>query len=63
MYTITPYSRYIYIDDMIVAVEADKQGVTMGECSVSGLMFEDDSVTNSKNTRRIAEIDTEYTTW
>ena len=29
-------------DDMIVAVEAAKQGVTVGEDTVSGLMFADD---------------------
>ena len=29
---------------MIVAVEAAKQGVTMGEDTVSGLMFADDFV-------------------
>ena len=36
------YSRYIY--DMIVAVEAARQGVTMGEDTVSGSMFADDFV-------------------
>ena len=36
------YSRYI--NDKIVAVEAAKQGVAMGEDTVSGLMFEDDFV-------------------
>ena len=35
------YSRYIYINDMI-AVVAAKQGFTMGEDTVSGLMFADD---------------------
>ena len=34
----------VYIDDMIVAVEATKQGVTMGEDMVSRLMFADDFV-------------------
>ena len=48
------YSSYIF-NDMILAVEAPKQGVTMGEDTVSGLMFADYFVTNSRNTRRIAE--------
>ena len=34
----------VYINDIIVAVEAAKQGVTMGEDPVSGLMFADDFV-------------------
>ena len=37
------YSRYIY-NDMILAVVAAKQGFTMGEDTVSGLMFADDFV-------------------
>ena len=41
MYTITQSIQGIYIDDIIVAVEAAKQGVTMGEDTVSGLMFAD----------------------
>ena len=32
---------YIYINDLIVAVEAARQGVTVGEDTVSGLMFAD----------------------
>ena len=35
---------YIYMYDMILAVEAAKQGVTMGEDTVSRLMFADDFV-------------------
>ena len=34
----------VYINDMLVAVEAAKQGVTMGEDTVSGLTFADDFV-------------------
>ena len=34
----------VCINDMIVAVEESKQGVTMGEDTVSGLMFSDDFV-------------------
>ena len=44
MYTVTQSLQGIYINDMIVAIEAAKQGVTMGEDTVSGLMFADDSV-------------------
>ena len=38
-----PYSRYIYIyiNDLIVAAEAARQDVTVGEDTVSGLMFAD----------------------
>ena len=41
---LSPNLFQVYIDDMIVAVEAAKQGVTMGEDTVSGLMFADDFV-------------------
>ena len=34
----------VYVRDMIIAVEAAKQGVTMGEDAVSGLMIADGSV-------------------
>ena len=34
----------VYINDMIVAVEAAKQGGTMGEDTVSGFMFVNDFV-------------------
>ena len=34
----------VYINDMIVAVETAKQGVTVGEDRVSGLIFTDDFV-------------------
>ena len=36
-----PIHSKVYINDMIVAVEAAKQGVTVGEGKVSGLMFAD----------------------
>ena len=39
----------VYIDDMIVAVEAAKQGVTMEEDTVSGFMYADDFVGNHKH--------------
>ena len=42
--TLLPNSFKVYINDMIVAVEAAKQGVTVGEGEVSGLMFADDFV-------------------
>ena len=42
--TPSPNLFEVYVDDMIVAVEAAKPGITMGEDSVSGLMFADDLV-------------------
>ena len=42
--TLSPNLFKVFISDMIVAVEAAKQGVTMGEDTVSGLMFADDFV-------------------
>ena len=41
---LSPNLFKVYIDDMIVGVEAAKQVVTMGEDTVSGLMFADDFV-------------------
>ena len=41
---LSPSLFKVYINDMIVAVEAANQGVTMGEHTVSGLMFMDDFV-------------------
>ena len=35
---------YVYVNDLTVAVEAARQGVTVGEDTVSGLMFADDFV-------------------
>ena len=40
-----------YVNDMIVAIEAAKQGVTMGEDTVSGLMFADDYQNHPKDCR------------
>ena len=39
--TLSPnlFNIYIYIDDLIVAVEAARRGVTVGQDTVSGLMF------------------------
>ena len=42
--TFSPNPFKVYINDMIVAIEAAKQGVTVGEDTVSGLMFADDLV-------------------
>ena len=42
--TLSPNLFKVYINDMIVAVEAAKQGVTMGEDTVPGLIFADDFV-------------------
>ena len=47
---------------MIVVVEAAKQGVTMGEDTVSGLRFADDLVEISVNTRRVVETYRKSTT-
>ena len=46
---------------MTVAVEAAKQGITVGEDTVAGLMFADDFRGNIINTRRIAEKNREGT--
>ena len=40
--TLSPNLFKVYVDYMILAVEAAKQGVTMGGDTVSGLMFADD---------------------
>ena len=42
--TLSPNLFKIYINDLIVAVEGARQGVTVGEDTVSGLMFADDFV-------------------
>ena len=42
--TLSPNLFKVYINGMTLAVEAAKQGVTMGEDPVSGLMFADDFV-------------------
>ena len=42
--TLSPNLFRVDMNYMIVAVEAAKQGVTMGEDTVSGLMFADDFV-------------------
>ena len=42
--TISPNLFKVYINDMTVADEAAKQGVTMGEDTVSGLTFAGDFV-------------------
>ena len=42
--TLSPNLFKVYINDMIVAVEAPRQGVMMGGDTVSGLMFADDFV-------------------
>ena len=46
--TLSPSLFKVYISDMIVAVEAAKQGVTVGEDALSRLMFADDSVWTSE---------------
>ena len=55
----------IYINDLIVAVEAAKEGATMGEDTVSRLMFADDFVGISETPeglQRQLEETLEYTT-
>ena len=42
--TLSPNLFKVHTNDMIVAVEAAKQGATVGEETVSGLMFMDDFV-------------------
>ena len=46
--TLSPNLYKEYINDMILAVEAAKQGVTVREDTVSGLMFADDFVGRSE---------------
>ena len=41
---LSPNQFKVYINDMTVAVEAAKRGVTMGEDTGSGLLFADDFV-------------------
>ena len=41
---LSPNLSKAYINDLTVAVEAARQGVTVGEDTVSGLMFADDLV-------------------
>ena len=42
--TLSPILFSIYVDDLIIAVEAARQGVTAGEDTLSGSMFADDLV-------------------
>ena len=53
--TLSPNIFKVYITDMIVliAVQAAKQGVTMGEDTVSGLMVVDDFVGISETPERL----------
>ena len=46
--TLSPNIFNIFINDLVVAVKAVKQGVTVGEDTVSGLIFADDFVGISK---------------
>ena len=46
--TLSPNSFKVYINEMIVAVTAAKQGVTVGEIRCRGLMFADDFVWTSE---------------
>ena len=60
--TLSPNLFKVYIYDMIVAVEAARQGVTVGGDTVSGWMFADDFRGNIISTVRIAETNREGTT-
>ena len=40
--TLSPNAFKVYINDMILTFEVAKQGVTVGEDTLSGLMFADD---------------------
>ena len=53
--TLSPNLFKVYINDMIVAVEAAKQGVTMREDTVSGLMFADDFVGISETSKGLQD--------
>ena len=59
--TLSPNLFKVCVNGMIVAVEAAKQGVTVEEDAVSGLMFADNLWEFYGNTRRIAETNREGT--
>ena len=53
--TLSPSLFKIYINGLIVAVEAARQGVTEGEDTVSGLIFEEDVVGVSETPEGLQE--------
>ena len=53
--TLSPNFFEVQINGMIVAVKAAKQGVTMGEDTVSGLMLADDFVGISETPQALQE--------
>ena len=63
--TLSPNLFKVYINDMVVAADAAKQGVTMEEDTASGLIFADDSVGISETPKglqkQIKHYLTEYT--
>ena len=59
--TISPNIFKVFINDMVVAVETAKQGVAMGEDTMSGLTFADDFVGISETPEGFAETDGEIT--
>ena len=60
--TLSPNLSKLYITDMIIAAEAAKQIVTMGEdTAVSGLMFADGVVEISETSERLQKTDREGT--
>ena len=59
--TLSPNLFKVYINNTIIAVKAAKQGVTVGEDKVSGLMFADDFVEISHTPGRTAKTNREST--
>ena len=55
--TLSPKVFKVCINDLVAAVEAVKQGVSVGEDTVSGSMSTDDSMGDFRNTRRAAETE------
>ena len=53
--TPSPNIFKVHINDVIVAVKAAKQGVTIGEDTVSGFMFADDFVGISETPKGLQE--------
>ena len=51
--TLSPNLFKVYINEMVVAVEAAKRGLTMGEDMVSRLIFADDFVGISETPKRL----------
>ena len=61
--TLSPTLFKTFIDDLIIAVRAAKQGVKVGEDMVSGLMFADDfvGISDTPGLKKQIEKALEYT--